>query len=79
LTENTYLSKELGTRHRSAIGITEHSDAVSLVVSEETGMISLAEDGRITRGLSSADLEQRLEEYARPGSKRMGRARDGRG
>ena len=54
LTENPYLSKELGTRHRSAIGITEHSDAVSLVVSEETGMISLAEDGRITRGLSSA-------------------------
>ncbi|MGD0621853.1 MAG: diadenylate cyclase CdaA [Thermacetogeniaceae bacterium] len=79
LTENTYLSKELGARHRSAIGITEHSDAVSLVVSEETGMISLAEDGRITRGLSIADLEQRLEEYVRPGSKRMGRARDGRG
>ncbi len=79
LTENPYLSKELGTRHRSAIGITEHSDAVSLVVSEETGTISLAEDGRITRGLSSADLEQRLEEYARPVSKKTGRVVHGRG
>jgi diadenylate cyclase len=69
LTENPYLSKELGTRHRSAIGITEHSDAVSLVVSEETGMISLAEDGRITRGLSGAELEQRLGECLRSGSK----------
>jgi len=79
LTENPYVSKELGTRHRSAIGITEHSDAVSLVVSEETGTISLAEDGRITRGLSSTDLEKRLDEQVRPGSKRTGRARNGRG
>jgi diadenylate cyclase len=79
LTENPYVSKELGTRHRSAIGITEHSDAVSLVVSEETGTISLAEDGRITRDLSSTDLEKRLDEQVRPGSKRTGRARNGRG
>jgi diadenylate cyclase len=79
LTENPYVSKELGTRHRSAIGITEHSDAVSLVVSEETGTISLAEDGRITRGLSSTDLEKRLDEQVWPGSKRTGRARNGRG
>ncbi len=78
LTENPYLSKELGTRHRSAIGITEHSDAVSLVVSEETGMISLAEDGRITRGLSGLDLEKRLEEYIRPVNRRTGRVKNGR-
>ena len=78
LTENPYLSKELGTRHRSAIGITEHSDAISLVVSEETGMISLAEDGRITRGLSGLDLEKRLEEYVRPVNRRTGRAKNGR-
>jgi diadenylate cyclase len=75
LTENPYLSKELGTRHRSAIGITEHSDAVSLVVSEETGTISLAEDGRIERGLNSADLERRLDECTRPGGKK-GRSRN---
>jgi len=73
LTENPYLSKELGTRHRSGIGITEHSDAVSLVVSEETGIISLALDGRITRGLSAQELEKRLEEYTRPNGKRVGR------
>jgi diadenylate cyclase len=79
LTENSGLSKELGTRHRSAIGITEHSDAVSLVVSEETGIVSLAEDGKITRGLSSADLEKRLEAQVRPGGKRMGMVKNGRG
>lgn len=78
LTESPFLSKELGTRHRSAIGITEHSDAVSLVVSEETGMISLANDGRITRGLSEQELEKRLEEYTRPNGKRVGRVNHGR-
>jgi diadenylate cyclase len=78
LTENPYLSKELGARHRSAIGITEHSDAVSLVISEETGTISLAQDGEITRGLSGADLERRLGEFTRPAGKRTGRVRNGR-
>lgn len=78
LTENPSLSKELGTRHRSAIGITEHSDAVSLVVSEETGTISLAEDGRIARGLSGRELEKQLDEYTRPGNRRMGRVKDDR-
>ncbi len=74
LTENPYLSKELGTRHRSGIGITEHSDAVSLIVSEETGTISLAQDGRITRGLSAQELGKRLEEHTRQNGKRAGRA-----
>lgn len=78
LTENPFLSTEMGARHRSAIGITEHSDAVSLVVSEETGTISLVEDGRIARGLSGQDLEKRLEDYTRPGNKRMGRVKNGR-
>jgi diadenylate cyclase len=73
LTDNASLGKELGTRHRSAIGITEHSDAVALVVSEETGIVSLAVDGRIARGLNSQDLEQRLNEYIRPGGRRGGR------
>lgn len=53
LTENRSLSKELGTRHRAAIGITEKSDSICLVVSEETGAISIALDGRIYRDLTS--------------------------
>lgn len=78
LTDNSYVSKELGTRHRAAIGITEHSDAFSLVVSEETGIISIALDGGITSGLSGADLERRLGELTRPVSKRTGWVRNGR-
>jgi diadenylate cyclase len=56
LTLDPYLSKELGTRHRAAIGVTEETDAVAVIVSEETGTISLALDGRITRDLDSAGL-----------------------
>ncbi len=78
LTDNAFLSKELGTRHRAAIGITEHSDAVSLVVSEETGVISLALDGRIIRGFSRPELEQRLIEYTQPGGRRGVRLNHGR-
>jgi uncharacterized protein (TIGR00159 family) len=56
LTVNPRLSKELGTRHRAAIGITEESDAVAIIVSEETGLISLAIDGEIRRGLNAESL-----------------------
>lgn len=56
LTLDPYLSKELGTRHRAAIGVTEETDAVAVIVSEETGTISLALDGRITRDLDSDGL-----------------------
>ena len=52
LTVNPRVSRELGTRHRAAIGLTEENDAVAVVVSEETGQISLALDGRIERGLT---------------------------
>src|SRR5215471_10506019 len=52
LTVNPRLSKELGSRHRAAIGLTEENDAVAIVVSEETGSISLAVDGTIERGLT---------------------------
>lgn len=56
LTLNPRLSKDLGTRHRAAIGITEDSDAVAVVVSEETGLISFVEAGQIRRGLDATKL-----------------------
>jgi diadenylate cyclase len=56
LTLNPKLSKELGTRHRAAIGVTEDTDAVAVVVSEETGVISFVESGEITRHLDNSRL-----------------------
>src|SRR6058998_648454 len=60
LTVKPRLSKELGTRHRAAIGVTEETDAVAIIVSEETGAISLAHDGDIERFLDSDTLKKRL-------------------
>lgn len=60
LTDNQNLSTELGTRHRAAIGVTEVSDAVSVIVSEETGTISLAQNGRISRHLDIKTLKEVL-------------------
>lgn len=60
LTVNPKLSKELGSRHRAAIGLTEENDAVAVVVSEETGAISLVADGEIERGLDADTLRARL-------------------
>jgi diadenylate cyclase len=60
LTVNPRVSRDMGTRHRAAIGLTEESDAVAVIVSEETGMISLAIDGRIERGISGDELRERL-------------------
>jgi uncharacterized protein (TIGR00159 family) len=62
LTLNPRLSRELGSRHRAAIGITEETDAVAVVVSEETGTISMVVDGRITRKLDAASLAGKLRE-----------------
>jgi diadenylate cyclase len=62
LTVNPKLSKELGSRHRAAIGLTEENDAVAMVVSEESGRISLVVDGQIERGLATDDLRDRLRE-----------------
>jgi diadenylate cyclase len=60
LSENPHLSRALGTRHRAALGITEATDAISVVVSEETGGISLARDAHLTRGLSEEELKVML-------------------
>ncbi len=60
LTENEALPKDLGTRHRAGIGITESTDAVSVIVSEETGVISVANGGAIRRNLSPEALENLL-------------------
>src|SRR5207248_244858 len=60
LTVNPKLSKELGSRHRAAIGLTEENDSVAVVVSEETGAISIVADGQISPGLDTDDLRTRL-------------------
>jgi diadenylate cyclase len=60
LTVNPKLSKELGSRHRAAIGLTEENDSVAIVVSEETGSISLVAEGQIERGLTPDQLRDRL-------------------
>jgi uncharacterized protein (TIGR00159 family) len=62
LTTNPNVSRTLGTRHRAAIGLTEESDAVVVVLSEEEGSISLVQEGRITRGLDAAALRAHLQE-----------------
>jgi diadenylate cyclase len=63
LTTNPALSRMLGTRHRAAIGITEETDCLSLVVSEETGRISVAAFGELTQGLSVAEVMERLHRH----------------
>ena len=60
LSINPQLSKELGTRHRAAIGITEDTDAVAIVVSEEAGTVSYVEDGNILRGVDGETLRAKL-------------------
>lgn len=63
LTSQNISDSQLGTRHRAAIGITEISDAMSIVVSEETGAISIATGERLVRGLDSNDLRHKLTEF----------------
>ena len=73
LSVNPRVSRELGTRHRAAIGLTEENDAVAIVVSEERGHIGLAMNGRIERALSADELRERLGTFV------TGRRGSGRG
>lgn len=68
LSEDYFISRELGTRHRAAIGMTEATDAVTLIVSEETGIISMAREGRLTRYLDAKSLTILLSELFAPDS-----------
>lgn len=68
LSDNFQADSHLGTRHRAAIGISERTDAVSVVVSGETGIISVAANGRFTRGLDEARLRRALTNLCKPSS-----------
>ena len=60
LSDNMSLSKELGTRHRAGVGISEVTDSLTVIVSEETGKISVAFEGKLERGLSGEELKEKL-------------------
>ncbi len=61
LSDNPFLAKDLGTRHRAGLGITEVSDAVAIIVSEETGTVSVATEGRLVRFLDDSALKEILQ------------------
>ena len=61
LSDNRSLSKDLGTRHRAGVGISEVTDALVIIVSEETGKVSVAQNGELFRGLDVIDLRRKLE------------------
>ncbi|MBM7609518.1 diadenylate cyclase CdaA [Ureibacillus composti] len=60
LSESPFISKELGTRHRAALGLSEVTDAITIVVSEETGAVSLTRNGNLYRNLSIEEFEEQL-------------------
>src|ERR687890_705441 len=73
LTLNPLLSKDLGTRHRAALGITEDTDAVAIVVSEETGIVSFVQRGQIRRGLDATKLRDAIRDALESPARRGGR------
>ncbi len=66
LTDTLFSNQHMGTRHRAGVGITERTDAISIIVSEETGMISLANNGRMVRNLDESKLKKVLPALYRP-------------
>lgn len=74
LTLNPLLSKDLGTRHRAALGITEDTDAAAVVVSEETGLISFVQNGKIKRGLDATRLRAQIFEAVETPTRLLGGA-----
>ena len=66
LTQNPLITRELGTRHRSAIGVTEDGDAFAVIVSEETGVISFAIEGRLKRNLDGPHLRRLIQQAMEP-------------
>ena len=64
LTDNDSISKEVGTRHRAGVGISEATDSITVIVSEQTGKISIALDGTLERGLDAESLKAKLKEFA---------------
>ncbi|MBQ8640867.1 MAG: diadenylate cyclase CdaA [Clostridia bacterium] len=66
LSENPDIIKDLGTRHRAGIGMSENSDAIVVIVSEETGTVSLACEGRLTRDFTGETLKEALRSYLMP-------------
>lgn len=83
LTDNLDLSKELGTRHRAGVGISEVTDSMTVIVSEETGKISIAYEGELQRNLSAEELKAKMrqllnmneEEGSGSGRRRKGRSK----
>ena len=63
LSDNFTISKEMGTRHRAGLGMSENSDAVVVIVSEETGVITMAVNGKLRRGFTGEQLTQELKDY----------------
>ena len=64
LTDNDSISKEVGTRHRAGVGISEATDSITVIVSEQTGKLSVALDGALERGLDADELRAKLKEFA---------------
>ncbi len=80
LSDNLGLSKELGTRHRAGVGISEATDSLTIIVSEETGKISVAYEGKLERNLSADALRERMQQILnKNGEEDSGKKRKWRG
>ena len=79
LSDNMALSKDLGTRHRAAVGISEVSDSLTIVVSEETGTVSYAREGRIVRDVKEDELIAELKRIQNPDVEENGQGQTSEG